>query len=69
MNETNEFVDWVKETFLVARSKDREIPQLTSLKPRLTPDEVVAVVCNEFNWDRHLILQKGRKKIWQGLPF
>jgi hypothetical protein len=42
MNETNEFVDWVKETFLIARSKDREIPQLTSLKPRLTPDEVVA---------------------------
>ena len=31
MNETNECVDWVKETFLVARSKDREIPQLTSL--------------------------------------
>ena len=57
-----EFVDWVKETFLAARSKDREIPQLTVLKPRLTPNEVVAAVCNEFNWDRHLILQKGRKK-------
>ena len=57
-----EFVDWVKDTFLAERSKEREIPQLTSLKPRLTPDEVVAEVCNEFNCDRHLILQKGRKK-------
>jgi chromosomal replication initiation ATPase DnaA len=37
------------------------IPAETA-EPRLTPNEVVAAVCNEFNWDRHLILQKGRKK-------
>ena len=56
-----EFVDWVKKTFLSIRSEDREIPQLTSLKPRLTLDEIVEAVCNEFNCERDLILEKGRK--------
>ena len=36
--------------------------QLKRLKPRFTPDEVIATVGNEFNCRRRLILQKGRKK-------
>lgn len=57
-----EFVNWVKETFLTTRSEDKEIPQLTSLKPRLTPDEVVSAVCSQLKCDRDLILHRGRKK-------
>ena len=57
-----EFVDWVKETFLSKRTAEKEITWLKELKPRLTPDNVVTVVCDEMNCDRDLILQKGRKK-------
>ena len=57
-----EFVDWVKKTFLSKRSEEKEIAALKDLKPRLTPDDVVTVVCDEVNCDRDLILQKGRKK-------
>ena len=57
-----EFVDWVKETFLSKRSAEKEITQLKELKPRVTPDKIISVVCDEMNCDRDLILQKGRKK-------
>ena len=44
------------------RSEEKEITQLKDLNPRLTPDDVVTVVCDEMNCDRDLILQKGWKK-------
>jgi len=59
---SSDFVNWVKETFLGNRSKKREIPQLIELKPKLSADQVVAAVCDEFDCNADLILQKGRKK-------
>jgi len=59
---SSDFVNWVKETFLANRSEEREIPQLTELKPKLSADQVVAAVCDEFDCNTDLILQKGRKK-------
>ena len=58
----SDFVNWVKETFLAKRSEKMEIPQLTKLKPKLSPDQVVAAVCDEFDCNTDLILPKGRKK-------
>jgi putative transposase len=59
---SSDFVNWVKETFLAKCSEKRDIPQLTELKPRLSADQIVAAVCDEFDCDTDLILQKGRKK-------
>jgi putative transposase len=56
-----EFVNWVKSTYLSKRSGEKEIPQLKELKPRITPDDVVAAVRKEFGCDTEMILQKGRK--------
>ena len=58
----SDFVNWVKETFLAKRSKKRDIPQLSELKPRQSAERVVAAVCVEFDCTTDLILQKGRKK-------
>jgi REP-associated tyrosine transposase len=57
-----DFVDWVKETFLSKRSAEKEITQLKHLKPKLNPDDIVSVVCDEMNCERDLVLQKGLKK-------
>jgi hypothetical protein len=46
---SSDFVNWVKEMFLAKRSEKREIPQLTELKPKLSADQVVAAVCDEFD--------------------
>ena len=51
-----------KETFLAKRSRKRDIPQPTELKPRQSAQRVVAAVCEEFDCTTDLILQKGRKK-------
>jgi chromosomal replication initiation ATPase DnaA len=59
---SSEFVNWVKETFLAKRAEKKEIPQLTALKPKLSADQIVAAVCDEFDCNTDLILQKGRKK-------
>ena len=56
-----EFVNWVKNTYLSKRLGEKEIPQLKELKPRLTPDDVVAAVSEEFNCDTEMIVHKGRK--------
>jgi putative transposase len=56
-----EFVNWVKSTYLSKRSGEKEIPQLKELKPRITPDDVVAAVRKEFGCDTEMIVQKGRK--------
>ncbi len=60
--DSSDFVNWVKETFLTKRSDKREILQLTELKPKLSADQVVAAVCDEFDCNTDLILPKGRKK-------
>ena len=59
---SSDFVNWVKETFLAKRSKKRDIPQLSELKPRQSAERVVTAVCVEFDCTTDLILQKGRKK-------
>ena len=56
------FVNWVKDTYLSKRSDESEIPQLKAVKPRPTPDVVVAAVCEEFGCDAEWIVQKGRKR-------
>ena len=56
------FVNWVKDTYLSERSGEKEIPQLKELKPKLTPDDVVAAVCEEFGCDTETIVRKGRKR-------
>ncbi|MDY6986865.1 MAG: transposase [Thermodesulfobacteriota bacterium] len=55
------FVKWVKKRYLPSRSGEKEIPQLRGLKPRVTPDDVVAVVSEEFGCDTERIVEKGRK--------
>lgn len=57
-----EFVNWVKESFLSNRTGKKEIPQLRQLKPRKSPDAIVAAVCREFNCLTEQILRKGAKK-------
>jgi len=59
---SSDFVNWVKETFLAKRSKKRDIPKLSHLKPKPSAERVVAAVCVEFDCTTDLILQKGRKK-------
>jgi len=60
---SSDFVNWVKETFLAKHSEKREIPQLTELNPKLSVDQVVAAVCDEFDCNTDLIRQKGHKKM------
>jgi len=57
-----DFVNWVKKSFLSKESNSREIPQLKSLKPRPTPDEITQVVSDEFGFGREIIFQKGKKR-------
>jgi len=42
--------------------QDKELPQLRSLKPKLTPEDLVPVVCDGFECDRDTIICKGRKR-------
>jgi hypothetical protein len=60
---SSDFVNWVKETSLAERSEKREIPQLSELKSksRLIRSLRHAAVCDEFDCNTDLILQKGRK--------
>ena len=57
-----DFVDWVKERFLNRDSRDKEIPQLRSLKPKLMPEDLLPVVCEEFDCERDTIIRKGKKR-------
>lgn len=56
-----DFVDWVKQTFLSSEPEHKEIPQLTRLKPRLTTDDIVAVVREAFDCARQTPIMKGKK--------
>jgi putative transposase len=57
-----DFVDWVKKTFLSKQSDSKEMPQLNSLKPRPTPDDLIQVVSEELGCERESILRKGKKR-------
>jgi REP element-mobilizing transposase RayT len=57
-----DFVNWVKETFLADRNDEKEIPQLKKLKPKVSLENVVHAVTQEFNCSRERIIAKGRKK-------
>jgi hypothetical protein len=58
----DEFVQWVKTSFLSDRPLDSELPQLRALKPKISFDRVIEVVANVFGSTKEQILQKGRKK-------
>jgi REP element-mobilizing transposase RayT len=58
----DDFVSWVKDTYLAKRADEVEIPQLKKVRPRPTPDEVVSAVCREYGCDAEWIVEKGRKK-------
>ena len=57
-----DFVNWIKDRFLNKDLHEKEIPQLKSLKPRLTPEDLLAVVCDEFDCERETIIRKGKKR-------
>jgi acyl CoA:acetate/3-ketoacid CoA transferase beta subunit len=60
---SSDLVNWVKETFLAKRSEKREILQLTELKPKLSPDRVVAAVRDEFDCKRAARKMRIKNKI------
>ena len=62
-----EFVAWVKKAFLTQESDSKEIPQLKRLKPRPTPDDIIEAVCKEFDCKCETIIQKGKKRIFNGM--
>jgi REP element-mobilizing transposase RayT len=55
------FADWVKDTFLSARDEEKEIPQLSKLKPRPSVERIVQAVGNEFGCRKGAVLERGRK--------
>jgi len=58
----DDFVSWVKKTYLSKNTDSKEVPQLKSLKPMPTPDDLIEAVCKEFGCERESILQKGKKR-------
>jgi len=57
-----DFVDWIKETFLVAEPQTKEKPQLTALQPGVELREIVSAVCDWFGVGPDNIMIKGKKK-------
>jgi len=58
----SDFVSRMKETFLLSRKEDKEIPQLKKLRPILTLEAVVSEVCKEFAIDKEAVIKKGMKR-------
>jgi len=56
------FIEWVGSTFLSAKKKDREVPQLRELKPRPEVEMIVEKVANHFKVTAESILTSGRKR-------
>jgi putative transposase len=56
-----DFVNWVKDNFLMRVRENKEIPQLKSFLPKLTLENLIADVCGEFGCERETILKKGKK--------
>jgi putative transposase len=57
-----DFVSWVKDTYLSGRRGEKEIPQLKQLKPKVTLEDVVLAVSHEFDCSAAQVIVKGRKK-------
>jgi putative transposase len=57
-----DFVNWVKQEILNKESDVKERPQLRSLRPRPTPEDLISVVCREFDCGRETIIRKGKKR-------
>ena len=57
-----DFVNWVKDTFLLLREDEKEIPQLKRLKPSVAPEIIVEQVSIEFKIEVANILRKGLKR-------
>jgi putative transposase len=56
------FVQWVKEAFLLSRDEEKEVPQLRKLKPRVSLERIVQVVCDEWGCSEDHLREKGRKR-------
>ena len=56
------FIEWVGSTFLSAKKKDREVPQLKELKPRPEVETIVEEVAKHFKVTVDRILTSGRKR-------
>ena len=56
------FVEWIGSTFLSARKKDREVPQLKELKPRPEVEAIVEEVAKHFKATAECILTSGCKR-------
>ena len=56
-----DFVNWVKDTFLLARHDEKEIPQLKRLKPKVSLKSILQTVSDEFGCSKEKIREKGRK--------
>jgi putative transposase len=57
-----EFVNWIKRNFLSEDHDIKEKPQLKSLKPGWTPEDLMSAICNEFACTHDTILRKGKKR-------
>jgi chromosomal replication initiation ATPase DnaA len=56
-----EFVNWIRRNFLSKAPDIKEKPQLKSLKPGLTTEELMPPICKEFACTREAILRKGKE--------
>ncbi len=57
-----DFIDWVKETFINGRNEDREIPDLRKWKTTVSPTEITQHLCASFGCNEEDIVRKGKKK-------
>jgi REP element-mobilizing transposase RayT len=57
-----DFVNWVKQEILDKEPDVKERPQLRGLRPRPTLEDLISVVCKEFDCGRETIIRKGKKR-------
>ena len=55
-------VKWVYKKFISSRGENKEIPELKKIRPQVSVDKLVKIVCEEFECKKEYILQKGRKR-------
>lgn len=56
-----DFVNRIKRNYLSKAPDTKEKPQLKKLKPKLTAEDLMPVICKEFACSREAILRKGKK--------
>ncbi len=56
------FVQWIKDTFLSTRRRDREIPDLKVLSPRPPVEAIIREVAAKWRVSPEQILRRGRKR-------